>query len=330
MIDAPEHERPRGAVPETTEDHRDHQVASRLSRGPAASTERDVQIVAQPRRQADVPMTPELLRRPHQVWKTEILDQLDSHQLRRAAGDVRVAGEVAVDLEGERINAEQHVHAGRRAARLEHLVGQRREVVGHEDLQEVTPRDQPRSVAQLRRRDPARGVDLREQCRGPENRARHQVGEVGDEDGEVDEVTRRRNLPPVDIDHVAHRHERVERDADWEQHSHRDEIDLPSHRREQGMQVVGEEVEVLEEPEQRQVEQDADPQQALPPRLVGLPVDQQRAGVIDDRRAEQQSQEAPIPGGIEVIARAEQQPVLRPVRQQPVQRVDDDEEPDKV
>ena len=41
-------------------------------------------------------------------------------------------------------------------------------------------------------------------------------------------------------------------------------------------------------------------------------------------------EKAPVPRAVEVVARDEQQPVLLPVRQRPVQRVDDEEEDDEV
>ena len=107
-------------------------------------------------------------------------------------------------------------------------------------------------------------IDLRQQARGAQDRSGDEVREEGDEHREVEEVARRRDLAAVHVDDVAHRHERVERDADRQQDAQREDVDLPPERGEHVVQVVGEEVEVLEEPEQRQVEPEADDEERPP------------------------------------------------------------------
>ena len=58
--EAPDDERPGGAVPETGEEHHDHEVAHRPQRALPRAAERDVEVVAQPGREAHVPAAPEL------------------------------------------------------------------------------------------------------------------------------------------------------------------------------------------------------------------------------------------------------------------------------
>src|SRR3546814_8661855 len=57
---APDEERPVRAMPETAEQHRQEQIAIGLGGAAAIAAERDVEIVAQPTRQAHVPAPPEL------------------------------------------------------------------------------------------------------------------------------------------------------------------------------------------------------------------------------------------------------------------------------
>ena len=57
---APDHEVPARAVPQPAEQHGDHQVAVACALAAAVAAERDVQVVAQPGRQRDVPAPPEL------------------------------------------------------------------------------------------------------------------------------------------------------------------------------------------------------------------------------------------------------------------------------
>jgi hypothetical protein len=47
---APSHECPLRSVPQTTQQHRNHQIAQRSKRTVAAAAKRDVEIVAQPGR----------------------------------------------------------------------------------------------------------------------------------------------------------------------------------------------------------------------------------------------------------------------------------------
>src|SRR5215204_6622020 len=96
-----------------------------------------------------MPVAPEFLGRSHEIWKTEVLEELDPHQLRRAARDVRVPGEVAIDLERERINPKQDADTCGGCARVEHAVCERRKIIGYEDLLEEPPGNQPHSVAHL-------------------------------------------------------------------------------------------------------------------------------------------------------------------------------------
>ena len=98
--------------------------------------------------------------------------------------------------------------------------------------------------------------------RRPKNGPSHEVRKECDEHREVEKILGRRNLSTVDVDDVAHRHERVERDADGQQNAQRDEVDLPSERGEDAVEAVSEEVEILEEPEQRQVETQAEHENA--------------------------------------------------------------------
>ena len=109
---APDQERPRRAVPEPAEQHRDHDVAERPEPPAAVAAERDVEVVAQPARERHVPAPPEVAQREGHVGAVEVLRQLVSEQQGEADRHVGVAGEVAVDLRGERVEGERQL-AGR-------------------------------------------------------------------------------------------------------------------------------------------------------------------------------------------------------------------------
>ena len=103
--------------------------------------------------------------------------------------------------------------------------------------------------------------------------------------------------------------------------------------RERPRRRVDEEAGVLEEAEDGEQEAERRPQDAAATRdgesrTPGRP--RASAGpVADQRRRRQQAGEAPVPGGVEVIAGAEQPQVLGAVAEQPVDGVDDREEDDE-
>ena len=317
LIGAPQHERPRRAVPQAAEHHRDQQVAVGRPAAAAAAAERLVQVVAQPRRQADVPVPPELARVGHRVGEAEVDVQLDAEQLREAPRHVGVAGEVAVDLQREGVGRDQHVAARGRKGRREHRVDHRRQVVGDDDLLEEAGGDQPGAGRQVLAPDRARRRELRHQRRRPQDRARHEVREVGDEERVVDEAADRRHVAAVHVDDVGHRHERVERDAERQDDGEDRIADVEADGRQRPRRRVDEEAGVLEEAEHGEQEAERGPQDAQRRRARrphGRPAERGGGPVADQRRRRQQPGEAPVPDRVEVVAGREQPQVLGAMR----------------
>ena len=143
---------------------------------------------------------------------------------------------------------------------------------------------------------------LLQEVPGSDDRSRHQLREEGDEKGEVSKIAGRAKCPPVDVERVGHRLERVEADADRE--------DDPERSRRHGHAEVGhqvhelgdEEVGVLEDAEHAQVRGQADDQEGLAPPRVRRGVDGDPRSVVDECRDPDQRQEAPIPPGVEDVA----------------------------
>src|SRR5579883_711008 len=104
LISAPEYERPGGPVPEAADDHGQHQIATELPCAATVASQRNVQVVAQPGGEADVPAGPEVLRAGREVRQIEVQGQLEAQALGDPPRRVRVAGEVAVDLEREGVD----------------------------------------------------------------------------------------------------------------------------------------------------------------------------------------------------------------------------------
>ena len=78
MIETPQHVVPAGAVPQARQQERDHHVARPGPFAGARTAERDVDVIAEPRRQGDVPAAPEVGGVARQVRVIEVLGQLET------------------------------------------------------------------------------------------------------------------------------------------------------------------------------------------------------------------------------------------------------------
>src|SRR5262249_910718 len=139
VIEAPPHEVPRRPVPEPAEDHGQHQVAIGLALAAAAAAERNVEIIAQPTRQADVPAPPEVTGTGGEVRTIEVEHQLETEQPGGAASNIGVSGEVAVNLKREAEHRQVGLRRGERSGTGEERIDQGREVVGQDDLLPQAP-----------------------------------------------------------------------------------------------------------------------------------------------------------------------------------------------
>ena len=111
---APHQERPARPVPEAADQEDDEDIEVRPPRPPAAAPQGEVQALPQEGGEGDVPPLPELRHGGAAVGGVEIHRQAEAKQPGDAGGDVAVAGEVKVQLEGV---AQDH-QPGRRGAQL--------------------------------------------------------------------------------------------------------------------------------------------------------------------------------------------------------------------
>ncbi len=144
VVEAPDHEGPGRPVPQAAEQHGDEDVDGDPPLAAPVAAERDVQVVAQPEGQGDVPPSPEVLEVDGRVGPAEVLGEPEAHQQGEADGDVGVAAEVGVDLDGVAVDGEQHLEGrvllGVGEHRVDHVRGQ---VGGEHHLLGQAGHDQP-------------------------------------------------------------------------------------------------------------------------------------------------------------------------------------------
>lgn len=107
MNAAPKDEVERGTMPKTAQEHGHEQIEVLTDFAMPIAAKRDIQIILEPRREADVPAPPELGDGSRLVRTVKVLRELETEEEGYADGHVGVAREVAVNLEGVAIDGEE-------------------------------------------------------------------------------------------------------------------------------------------------------------------------------------------------------------------------------
>src|SRR5690348_17410396 len=135
-MNAPEYnECPIRAMPESCKNHGNHEVLTGLPFAARAASQGDIQVVAQPGTQTDVPPSPEILKAVRKKWLAKIDHKMEAQQLSAASRDVAVTAEVPVNLPSKRIRAKQN-DPEIRLAKLstERRIGQQGAIIGNHAL----------------------------------------------------------------------------------------------------------------------------------------------------------------------------------------------------
>src|SRR5580704_17205253 len=94
---SPYHKGPARAVPQAAEqEHRDEVEVVARGRN-AVAAERNIDVVAEPGGERDVPAPPEIADGLGSVGKLEIFDKLEAEHFSHADGHVRIAGEIEIN-----------------------------------------------------------------------------------------------------------------------------------------------------------------------------------------------------------------------------------------
>src|SRR4051794_15046888 len=101
MKTPPDHETPRCAMPKTTNQHGHHQVRLGPYGALAITPQGNVQIVAQPTRQGNMPALPKIGETYSSIGKMEVVVEHEAKAQRDPNGAGGIAREVEVDLAGE-------------------------------------------------------------------------------------------------------------------------------------------------------------------------------------------------------------------------------------
>src|SRR4029077_3321362 len=95
----PDDEGPGGAMPEAAEEEDDDEIAIGLERAFAVAPERDVDIVAKPLRQRDMPAAPELGDRLADIGIVEISGEMQAQRSGQPDRHQGIAAEIEIELQ---------------------------------------------------------------------------------------------------------------------------------------------------------------------------------------------------------------------------------------
>ncbi len=211
---APDDEGPCSTVPESAEEHGEGQVDVGARGAFLVATEGDVEVVAKPGGEGDVPALPEVGEADGGVGEAEIVLYGETEAEGDADGAGGVACEVAEDLTGEGEGANPGIHKADACGVFVDFINDRgEEPVCDGDFVEYADDEEGESPGELVAGGFARGDALGEEVFGADDGARDELGEEGDEEGEVEEGGPGFGFVAVGVDGVGEGLEGVEGDA---------------------------------------------------------------------------------------------------------------------
>src|SRR5258708_3530681 len=214
MDRAKDDKRPICAMPETGENHSDEEISRGFPLAMCTSAERNVQIIAKPGAQADVPAAPEILKTIGEEGLAEIDHEMEAQQLSASARDIAVTAEVSINLPGKRVRSEQHKpEIGRAELTAKNGVCQNGTIIRDHAFSDEARENQHQAIEKSISVESAFLLDLGEQMPRPLYRTSNQVREQTDEETIIEERPGSFDPPFVDVHDIGDFLKRVKRNA---------------------------------------------------------------------------------------------------------------------
>ncbi len=214
MIGTPGNESPVGAMPEAAQQENDESVANHLGLRAAAAAQRNIDIIAEPGRERNVPPAPKLGNIAAEIRHVEISHQPDTKKFCCANGDVGITRKVAVNLESEQDGSQKQCAAALVLISVENLIDINGAIVRHHDFLEQAPKDLPHAIDGFIVVEFSWFLKLRQEVCGSFDRTRHQLREEAHESEKLHNVVCRLQLATIDINTVAQGLKSVKANAD--------------------------------------------------------------------------------------------------------------------
>ena len=253
-----------------------------------------------------MPPPPEFPDGAGEVGGAEVLHEVEAHDLGAAQGHVGVGGEVAVDLDGEGGGGGRHLEPAEAVRGGVDGGDQQPQPVGDDQLLEGTPQEAQQAPAEALPAEGGGPAELGQQAARPADGAGEQVGEIGQEEGQVQEGALRRTIPAVDVDEIARGHKEVEGEAGGEEQVQRGGGEGQPGGGEEPLQQPQGEAQVFEEEQGPEEEDQEDGQDGLP--AAALRPVQEPGAQVGDHGGGQEGEQVLRPAAQEEPPAGAQQP----------------------
>lgn len=177
VIKPPTNKCPISAVPQATDEEYNKRVAQLLCPRATTAAEWEINIIAKPRHQRDVPTLPKVADIARKVRVTEVLHQSDAEKATRTDCYIAITGEVTVDLKGKEKSAHQQIYPTGLCIIGEDDINANGALVGYNNLFEKAPQDLPHTIDGIGIGKRAVLLELRQQVSSALDRASHQLRE---------------------------------------------------------------------------------------------------------------------------------------------------------
>ena len=178
------------------------------------AAKRDIYVIAEPSGEGYMPASPELRYVTREIGVVEVTHQFDTKEFSRSDCDVRIAGEIAVDLERKENSCKEQSRAGLSVIRRPYLIHICSAVIGNHYLFEQAPEYLAHSIHGLVIGEAPVRLELRQEVGSAFNRSGHQLREERNKSKESDDVLGGFYLLAIDIYRVAEGLESIEGNAD--------------------------------------------------------------------------------------------------------------------
>lgn len=226
------------AVPETADQKREQKIQAVPETSHPAAAKRNVDIIAKPGGEGDVPTAPKFPDGEGKIGVLEVGHKLDAEKSGTADGDVRVAGKVAVDLDGKHHRGDDEDKAHIAVGIVVHFVHHCGENIRNHQFFEIPPGHQFQPVGHVFVVKTALRFQLRQEGVRPSDGAGQKLREEGDKEGVIAEMPLRLTFSPVYVDEIPHRLEEIEGNACGQQDFYRQRLHGQASRVNQGVQSV--------------------------------------------------------------------------------------------
>src|SRR3989338_4418235 len=276
-----------------------------------------------------MPAFPELGDGAGGIRTIEIEHEAKTEDAGAAAGDVGVAGEVAVDLEGEEDGGDPVRDAREVGGVVEDHVHSRGQCVGNDHFFEEAPEHKTEPVADAGEIDGVLLTELMQQILRPLDGTGDQLGEEHDIEGVDAEVPLGLLYPPIHLDGVTHRLEGVEGETDGKDDGKCLDRVVPVEELRQSVQICAEEVEILEESKKTDISDDGEDKEPLSPLSLALG-DVDTGKIVDDDGRGQDENIGRYEGHVKDATGEEEECPSDTVGEKKIQRRDDGEKDEEL